>query len=124
MKKKKIKKKIKIKYKRYKISSKKKHKRPYTTTHHIVPQSRKLQSSSSEIIHFTSKEKTVELPAVFHTAWHEVFDNLYTVSELTEFIIEIVKLMTMQKIITPVEIIMLREKIKSKQNHSVIIKYS
>jgi len=98
---------------RKKIVGKKKHRKLYTTTHHIVPQSRELRDSSSDIIHFSSKEQTVELPVVFHSAWHTIFDNLYTTSELTKFIREVVKLMTIQKVVTQVDIILLREKIKS-----------
>ena len=74
------------------------------TIHHITPKSRLRKGQ---------KEQTVQLPKLFHSAWHLLFDNLYG-QEIIEFIIEFQQKMRCQLLITEVEIMLLQQNIKSR----------
>lgn len=78
------------------------------TTHHIVPQSRTSNNKDCP-----TTELTVELPKEIHKSWHIIVGNLYG-KEIPAFIKEFQKIMRSQQKITEIDIILLREKIKSK----------
>jgi hypothetical protein len=68
--------------------------------HHVVPRSRD-----------ASSERVVELPKLFHTALHVVFENLYG-QEMITFIQVLNAKMERQETITPKELNLLRQMIR------------
>lgn len=97
------------KRKKRKKRIKRKNRKIYTT-HHLIPQSRlRLYNHSKDC---PQAELTVELPKVVHSAWHILVDALYG-KEIPVFFKELQKMMHQQGRVTEVDIILLREKIKS-----------
>ena len=76
-------------------------------THHLIPQSRsRLHKDCPQ------GKLTVKLPKGIHSAWHKIVGNLYG-KEIPVFFKEFQKMMRMQKIVTEIDIILLRSEIKS-----------
>ena len=78
--------------------------------HHVTPKSRLKKGE---------EEQTVQLPELFHTAWHRLFDNLYG-KEIIEFVQRFQELMRHKNTITEKEITSLQQEIKSENLNSLI----
>lgn len=70
------------------------------SNHHVVPRSRD-----------ASSHRTVELPKLFHTALHIIFENLHG-QEMILFMQILNTKMEKQEIITPKELSLLRQMIR------------